>query len=109
MEFSTELTSDRIVRDIQRLQLGKVAELLGKAAYRKINGGYRHHITRLDRMLSGVPSSPHATNSSDLRLVRVPHSGGIPPVNLFVFPQSSPKLSISGEVGSCLGNSPDNR
>ena len=31
-----ELTSDRIVRDIERLQIDKVAELLGKAAYRKM-------------------------------------------------------------------------
>ena len=31
-----ELTSDRIVRDIEILQIDKVAELLGKAAYRNM-------------------------------------------------------------------------
>ena len=38
--MDAELTSDRIVRcyerDIERLQIDKIAELLGKAAYRKM-------------------------------------------------------------------------
>ena len=36
LRTDAELTFDRIVRDIERLQIEKVAELLGKATYRKM-------------------------------------------------------------------------
>ena len=52
------------------------------------------------------PSREHATILSSFRLVRAPHSDGIPPVNLFLVPRSSPKLRNSSDNGSCLGNSP---
>ena len=48
LSAGAELTFDRILRDIEILQIDKVAALLRKATYRK-NGNYQHKTTRSDR------------------------------------------------------------
>ena len=61
-----------------------------------------------DRMLSGLPSRPHANILSCLRFVSAPHSDGIPPVNLCDLKKRLPlMLSTSSETGSSLGSSPE--
>ena len=69
-----------VVRHVEDSQIGKVAKLLGKAAYRK-KRDYQHKITRSDRVLSSLPSRLQLAMMRFLRFVRAPHSDGIPPVN----------------------------
>ena len=104
-----ESTSEHILACIENLQIHKFAEFLGQLSCQKGNTSTRI-MKRSDRMLSGLPSSPHATILRDVRFVRAPHSDGIPPVNLLVlWRDRTPRLSTSSEVGSCLGSSPANR
>ena len=80
-QYGAELTLNLVERHVENSQIDEVTECRGKAAYRKM-AIVSTKITRSDRMLSGLPSSPQKNILSSLRFVRAPHSGGIPPVNL---------------------------
>ena len=83
LSTDAELTFDRILRDIEILQIDKVAELLSKATYRK-NGNDQHKTTRSDRVLSDLPPRPMPASLSSLSLVKAATSVVILPPNMLL-------------------------
>ena len=103
LSTGAELTFDQILRDIEILQTGKVAELLRKATYRK-NGNHQHKTTRSDRMLSGLPSRPMKDNCNLLRLVKATTSVVIVPRNLLPLRESSSRFARGASSFSVSGS-----
>ena len=94
-----------IVAGVKIGQIGKLSELLGQFSC-KTSENVSKHTMHVCWDIQIAPPRPHTTMLSSLRLVRAPHSDGIPPVNLLVLLMLSPSLSTSSETGSCLGSPP---
>ena len=69
LSADAERTCQPVVRHVEDSQIGKVAKLLGKAAYRK-KGDYQHKTTRSDRVTTTVARAfkAHVVQLEDLEL-----------------------------------------